>query len=836
MEMINHVFLALIISCICFAILVPAQLHQSGFISLDCGLPADSSYTEVTTGINYISDAAYIETGIGKSVLLEFQTGMQQQTWRVRSFPEGDRNCYNFTLNKGDQYLIRASFMYGNYDELNKVPQFDLHLGPNLWSTVTLKNASTAITMDIIHVLQANHLYVCLVNTGNGVPFISALELRLLENTTYRTQTGSLELFTRYAVGSTTGTFRFKDDAYDRIWWPYKRKDWAQISTSSAVGSEDDTYQPPSLAMRTAGTPINASQSLDFFIDSVEKLLANESRAFNISYNGKYWYGPLRPAYLSSTTLYTQSALTGGQYQFSIHKTDDSTHPPILNAIEIYMVKELLQSETIQKEGDAISNIKSIYGLKRNWQGDPCAPQAYSWQGVNCSYDGYNPPSIISLNLSSSGLTGEIPPYIANLTQLQYLDLSNNSLTGEVPEFLSQLQSLTVLNLKGNKLNGTLPAELIERSKNGLQLSVDPNLCASLSCNNNNEKKKKKKKPVVIPIAASVASFAVLTIALAILWKLIRKKPPVGPNMENGYQNSTPSLESRNRQFTFAEVQRMTNNFEKILGKGGFGTVFHGFLDGTQVAVKMLSHSSVQGYKQFQAESIHGQWKLSRAYVRSTSILNWEGRLRTALEAAQGLEYLHNGCKPPIIHRDVKCTNILLNENLQAKLADFGLSKTFPVDGGTHVSASIAGTPGYLDPEYYTTNRLTEKSDVYSFGIVLLEVITSRPAISETNNERTHISQWVSSMVARGDIKNIVDPRLKGDFDVNSVWKAVELAMNCLSPTSTRRQTMNQAVLELTQCLSAERGRTVRGHENESQDSIRMMTMNLGTQLSPLPR
>ncbi|EOY26996.1 Leucine-rich repeat protein kinase family protein, putative [Theobroma cacao] len=238
MEMLKHVLLAFIICSIAFDILVPAQLDQSGsvnlsfnenfntlsltregqrplfvafsgFISLDSGLPEDSSYTEATTGIDYVSDAAYGVTGVGKSVLPEFQTGMQRQIWHVRSFPEGDRNCYNLTLTKGDQYLIKASFMYGNYDELNEVPQFDLHLGPNLWGTVTLQNASTAKTIDIIHVLQENHLHVCLVNTGNGIPSISALELRLLKNTIYRTQSKSLELFTRYDVGSTTGsTFR----------------------------------------------------------------------------------------------------------------------------------------------------------------------------------------------------------------------------------------------------------------------------------------------------------------------------------------------------------------------------------------------------------------------------------------------------------------------------------------------------------------------------------------------------------------------------------------------------------------------------------------------------
>ncbi|KAJ7963120.1 protein kinase family protein [Quillaja saponaria] len=97
------------------------------------------------------------------------------------------------------------------------------------------------------------------------------------------------------------------------------------------------------------------------------------------------------------------------------------------------------------------------------------------------------------------------------------------------------------------------------------------------------------------------------------------------------------------------------------------------------------------------------------------------------MDAEHGLEYLHNGCKPPINHRDVKSTTILLNDSFQAKLADFGLYKVFPTDGGTHMSTRVVGTPGYLDPEYYISSWLTEKSDVYSFGVVLLEIITSQP-------------------------------------------------------------------------------------------------------------
>ena len=143
----------------------------------------------------------------------------------------------------------------------------------------------------------------------------------------------------------------------------------------------------------------------------------------------------------------------------------------------------------------------------------------------------------------------------------------------------------------------------------------------------------------------------------------------------------------------------------------------------------------------------------------------------------------------------------------------------------------------FWSDRYYETNWLTEKSDVYSFGVVLLEIITSRPVIAKTK-QKTHISQWVQSILETGDVQRIVDPRLQSDFDVNSVWKIAELAMACVSPTSAKRPTMNQVVTELNECLTAEmaRIRDGYGYQTGSSSSTYTMSVNMHTGLSPLVR
>jgi serine/threonine protein kinase len=184
--------------------------------------------------------------------------------------------------------------------------------------------------------------------------------------------------------------------------------------------------------------------------------------------------------------------------------------------------------------------------------------------------------------------------------------------------------------------------------------------------------------------------------------------------------------------------------------------------------------------------------------------LDWATRVRVVLEAAQGLDYLHKGCSLPIIHRDVKSTNILLGQNLRAKVADFGLCKTYISETQTHISTNAAGSAGYFDPEYYHTGRLTESSDVYSFGVVLLEIVTGEPPILPGHG---HIVQRVKQKMATGNISSVADARFRGDYEVTSMWKVVDTAMACTAESSDRRPTMATVVAQLKESLALEEGR-----------------------------
>ncbi|MQM00927.1 hypothetical protein Taro_033672 [Colocasia esculenta] len=832
---------------LCFIALTASVRGQrqsdAHFISIDCGIDPDGGYRDSNTQIAYSSDAGYIDTGVNKRVSSDYNMGnLGRRYYDLRSFPNGTRNCYTLSpLQRGKKYLVRAGFVYGNYDGLNQPPELDLYLGVNFWQTVF----ANVTGVEIMALIPDDFVHVCLVNTGAGTPFISALELRPLGDSMYPFVNASQSLVLlgdRLNYGGNPDVqIRYPDDPYDRVWFTAQNgKSWLPVSAEGAeVKTEsDDMFLVPSAVMGTAVTTASLSAGLSFTVTSssrdrfylimhfaeLRRLGTNESNAFDVNKNGALAYQGYVPKYLQAGQLYTKEpGSEGASTTYSLVATANSTVAPILNALEVHYLRRISLLPTDDRDGEFIAaflgfdslkkeitpvcmndtvnamlSIKRLYQVgKNNWEGDPCAPKKFMWEDLNCSYDASMSPRIISLNLSSSGLTGGIPDSIVNLTALESLDLSCNNFTGEIPGFLAELPALHFLNLSRNQLSGIVPQGLDKKSQNGsLLLSVNgnPNLCEKVgSCE---VVKQGKKIPVLIIIAASASLLLLLLLLFTFTWvfKRIRRRDALQTNPQaqvldisaNQRGLDVENLQPESCQFTFSEIAVITNNFERVIGKGGFGTVYLGYLpDGTQVAVKTLSEASPHGAKQFLAEAIvsfHVQAQvLTRVHhknlVSFLGYCNDENNLALVYEfMPQGsldkhlsgfltdhsqnrqnffflshnllftnclcsihsmlvcnnwahaqlhkvtssltnisslpfylpyefcwftrLDYLHSGCNPPIVHRDVKATNILLDKNLGAKLADFGLSKVFANQDATHVTTAVAGTLGYLDPEY----------------------------------------------------------------------------------------------------------------------------------------
>ncbi|XP_031399405.1 probable serine/threonine-protein kinase PBL25 isoform X1 [Punica granatum] len=296
----------------------------------------------------------------------------------------------------------------------------------------------------------------------------------------------------------------------------------------------------------------------------------------------------------------------------------------------------------------------------------------------------------------------------------------------------------------------------------------------------------------------------------------------------------------KSQNFTFRELATATKNFrqECLLGEGGFGRVYRGTLPGSGqvVAVKQLDRNGLQGNKEFLVEVLMlsllhhdnlvnligycadgDQRLLVYEYMPGGSVedhlldigpdekpLDWNTRMKIAYGAAQGLEYLHDKADPPVIYRDLKSSNILLDENFNPKLSDFGLAKLGPAGDKFHVSSRVMGTYGYCAPEYTRTGDLTLKSDVYSFGVVMLELITGRRAIDTTKPiDEQNLVAWAQPKFRDPKLfPDMADPRLHKRFPEKALNQAVAVAAMCLQEEASVRPLMSDVVTTLSFLLA----------------------------------
>uniref|UniRef100_A0A0D3G578 non-specific serine/threonine protein kinase n=1 Tax=Oryza barthii TaxID=65489 RepID=A0A0D3G578_9ORYZ len=351
-------------------------------------------------------------------------------------------------------------------------------------------------------------------------------------------------------------------------------------------------------------------------------------------------------------------------------------------------------------------------------------------------------------------------------------------------------------------------------------LSITPNFTPTVR--NGVPKKRSKAGAIVgIVIGASVLGLA----ALFGIFFLVKKRRTMAQQRKELYD-----LVGRPDVFSSAELKLATNNFssQNILGEGGYGPVYKGKLpDGKVVAVKQLSESSHQGKSQFVTEvatisavqhrnlvKLHGccidskspllvyeyleNGSLDQALFRGTGLkLDWTKRFEIILGIARGLTYLHEESSVRIVHRDIKASNVLLDTDLTPKISDFGLAKLYD-EKKTHISTAIAGTFGYLAPEYAMRGRLTEKADVFAFGVVALETVAGRSNIDNSLEEsKVNLFGWAWSLYEKERALEIVDPRIK-EFSRDEALRVIHVALMCTQGSPHQRPPMSKVVAMLT--------------------------------------
>ncbi|KAG8633460.1 receptor protein-tyrosine kinase CEPR2 [Manihot esculenta] len=439
---------------------------------------------------------------------------------------------------------------------------------------------------------------------------------------------------------------------------------------------------------------------------------------------------------------------------------------------------------------------------------------------------------LVDLNLASNYLSGEIPHAFSLMSSLNSLNLSRNKLTGLIPEDLEKLK-LSSIDLSGNQFSGRIPSVLLTMGGDkaflgNMELCVDENSKNIIDSKINFCPRKQNQER---SLGNKLVLFSIIIFALAIALAgllLVRYK-----NFKQGQVDSESGLNPKWKLASFDQLDIEADEIrnleeENLIGKGGTGKVYRLDLkrSGCTVAVKQLwkgdglklSAAEMEILGKIRHRNIlklyasllqEGSCFLVFEYMAKGNLFNalhrrikddlpeldWHLRHKIALAAAKGIAYLHHDCSPPIIHRDIKSSNILLDDDYEPKIADFGVAKLAEMSCNGCDSSSLAGTHGYIAPEMAYTLKVTEKSDVYSFGVVLLELITGRRPIDEAYGEGKDIVYWVwKHLNDRENVLKVLDSKIRSESVQEDMIKVLKIAILCTTKLPNLRPNMREVV------------------------------------------
>ncbi|XP_047165320.1 BRASSINOSTEROID INSENSITIVE 1-associated receptor kinase 1-like isoform X2 [Vigna umbellata] len=499
-----------------------------------------------------------------------------------------------------------------------------------------------------------------------------------------------------------------------------------------------------------------------------------------------------------------------------------------------FLVHHMVLRVSGNAEGDALTVFKNKVidptGALSNWNPNILTP--CTWFHVVCN--GEN--SVIRLDLGNAELSGQLVPELGQLPNLAYLELHNNNITGEIPNVLGNLTNLLSLDLYSNNITGQIPEELGNLKKLQSLFSNNTYLVQAIPIS---PPATQKQNPSgnsfrsIGVIAGGVAVGAALLFAAPVIAFVYckRRKPP--DYFFDVAAEEDPEVNfGQLKRFSLHELLVATDGFnnKNIIGKGGFGKVYKGRLtSGDLVAVKRLNQERIRSEeKQFQTEvemislAVHRNLLRLIGFCMTTTErllvypfmvngsvdsclrdrpesqppLQWPVRKRIALGAAKGLAYLHDHCDPKIIHRDIKAANILLDEDFEAVVGDFGLAKLMDYRN-THVTTAVRGTLGHIPPEYLSTGKSSEKTDVFGYGVMLLEIITGQRAFNLARlaiSDEVMLLEWVKALLKEQKLETLVDEDLQGDYDGGELEKLIQIALLCTQSSPLDRPKMSEVV------------------------------------------